>query len=276
MRDIYRVDTGVLRTNNENINEEKNNFINYTYKTFLDGYICNSSDSKILQMKNRLTIIYNDIENAYNKITKWFDNYISDVDNLEVSLQERTNKLNPNGVYSQRILSAISASINYNKNEIDIAPSIYDDMNKYIEGKKSELDAELNKIDDREAYVSKYGEEEGNKRYYEAIEQIKKKQEEYDLILYDLSEAGRYGQYADDPNYIILQNEIDAATELRNKLAEELQAEMAEKSIEELSNDEEFLQKKALFDELGYYISELKHQQELFPYYSLMNRIFHC
>ena len=180
MNSVYRVNLTTLKTRLEAIQNERNSFINSTYKTFLDGYLNYTSEYEIVEMKNTLTTLYNNIQTAYDNIIKWFSNYISDVENLELTMVTRTNKLNSTGTYSYRILSQINPYIMMNKNDVSMAPSVTEKMKQYINKKKEELDVELNKIDDRMAYIEKFGEEVGTEKYNAAIEHINLKSTEYD------------------------------------------------------------------------------------------------
>lgn len=83
MSEISRINISTLKMYKGNFENEKDNFKNSSYATFSSSYLSSSSDSTVNIMKSRLDEIYKSIDNGYNKIFTWFDNYTQDVDGIE-------------------------------------------------------------------------------------------------------------------------------------------------------------------------------------------------
>ena len=83
------ININLLNQYKKNFETEMKNFKLNTYKTFKNSYIYKCNDEKIKLICNELDKIYNDIENSYRLIDKFFQNYLNDASSLELYLSNK-------------------------------------------------------------------------------------------------------------------------------------------------------------------------------------------
>lgn len=83
MSDAYKINVSLLKTYESNFNNERNNFNNKTYETFLSSYLKTCSDPYVHSMSTELQRIYEQIKKGYNNIDKWWVDYNNNAETLE-------------------------------------------------------------------------------------------------------------------------------------------------------------------------------------------------
>ena len=80
---MHNVDIEVLKECKNLFEDEKTNFINQTYNTFLSSYLKNSNDAFINIMASNIESIYEEIKKGYYNLSGWFNDYLVNISSLE-------------------------------------------------------------------------------------------------------------------------------------------------------------------------------------------------
>ena len=91
MGEISKYNISIIKSQKSDFSNERNNFVSSTYNTFLSSYICTNGDSVVQTMSDRLKEEYKNINEKYNAIVKWWENYINDIEALENVLSRNGN-----------------------------------------------------------------------------------------------------------------------------------------------------------------------------------------
>lgn len=81
--DVNNINLNIIKQYKSNLLSEKNGFINKTYNTFLSSHLNTSSDAYVKLIVSKLDVLYKDINDSYDSILKWFNDYIENASSLE-------------------------------------------------------------------------------------------------------------------------------------------------------------------------------------------------
>ncbi len=107
MSDLLKVDTSNLKNHQADFLENQNDFLNFSYNTFISGYFNSCSDYHLTNQRNRLKSAYEKTKKGYENISIWWEKYSADVISLENDLVVKVSDGGVSSSVSEPVVSSI-------------------------------------------------------------------------------------------------------------------------------------------------------------------------
>ena len=84
--DTNNINLNIIKQYRSSFLNEKNSFMNRSYSTFMSSYLNSCSDTYVKLMASKLDNLYKNIDNTYTSTLNWLNDYIENVNALELFL----------------------------------------------------------------------------------------------------------------------------------------------------------------------------------------------
>ena len=152
MREQYIINLESVKGYLTDLKTEHNFFTSISRKIFSNGYLYNCSDSSIVSMRNKIDILYSNIDNGYKNIDLWLNGYIYDNNNLELSLKNGI----VSGLNDHETSIVLNSFVDKNNVNIDESPDVISQIEMAEDYNVNEEESILKFTSLRSAFESGY------------------------------------------------------------------------------------------------------------------------